>query len=265
MDARTWREVVRSPDVEPHVVQLYRDDGFLARGVAAWVAEPLRRGGGALLVCTPANARLVLARLPDEGVDPVAAEASGRLVIISADGLLARFMLAGNPDAGAFRRLAHEAIEGLRAACAGPDAEVRAWGEMVNLLWQRGNLPAAQRLEALWNEVIAEEDIRLLCSYAVDNLDARTHAGLLHDVCAGHARLLPEEDDARFEDAVALALAEVLGPGGRGLPGTLRPSTLRIAMPPGQAVLVALHETQPAVAGRVLAATRRRLAAPARL
>jgi PAS domain S-box-containing protein len=43
------------------------------------------------------------------------------------------------------------------------------FGEMVDLLWQ-SNLPAAIRLEHLWNELLEESNVSLFCAYAANHV-----------------------------------------------------------------------------------------------
>jgi hypothetical protein len=258
MAFRSWQQLVTAPEGERHIVQLYREHGFLVEAVSAWAAPALRSTGGVVLVGAPRNVDAILRRLAEEGLDVDALRRSGRLAIVGAEDLMARFMVDGMPDAAAFKAVAGEVIQAVQAACPAERAEVRAWGEMVNLLWHQGNRAAAQRLEALWNEVIDAHGIRLLCSYAVDNLAPETHADALAHVCAGHSQLIPEPDFDALDRAVGLALVDVFGEDEAGLVRTLfsRKRRLPIGMPPAEAVLVALQETQPELGRRVLASTR---------
>lgn len=265
MTVATWRELLQEPASSDHLVQLYRDEGFLKRGVASWVAPGLARGGGALLICTAENARLVRDELRARGIDPAPFEQAGRLTFLDADETLGRILRGGLSDGVAFRLVIEPPLRRVQAACAPGAPPVRAWGEMVNLLWLRNDLPAAKRLETLWNEVIAEHGFNLLCSYQVDNLDPATHQGVLREVCHGHTHLIPEEDDVRFNAAVDLALEDVFGAEAadtvRAVFGSRR--AIPIGMPPAEAVLVALHDMQPVLGARVLRAARQHLEGPA--
>lgn len=62
---------------------------------------------------------------------------------------------------------------------------VRAYGEMVALLWDEGNATGALRLEELWDELQRETEFSLLCAYPEDALGgeadcARVHAAHTH-------------------------------------------------------------------------------------
>ena len=47
------------------------------------------------------------------------------------------------------------------------EPSLRAYGEMVDVLWRRGEKSAALRLEELWNELQARRSFTLLCAYAM--------------------------------------------------------------------------------------------------
>lgn len=242
-----------------HVVFTYHDPDLLQPKVGDWLAGALACGGGALVACTGPHAALVRTELARRGLDVAACEAEGRLLLADADGLLARFMIAGMPHGRSFKRIARQLLGSIRAAgAAGP---IRAWGEMVNVLAQRGDHDAAHRLECLWNEILAEEDVELLCSYELDSLDAVSHARVLLDACATHTRLDPEEGSATLDAAVAHALADVFGPDQapvllRVLPTRAR---LRERMCAGSAILVSLRALDPDAGARLHASARTRL------
>jgi len=258
----SWQQLVHNPQEERHIVQLYREPAFLVKAVSSWIGPALRDGGGALLLSTPENADLLRGGLAAEGLDASALEREGRLVVLDAQETLTRFMVKGAPDPARFRPLIESHVARLRAACPAPGAGLRAWGEMVNLLFHGGNAAGAEALELLWAEVVHEQNLRLLCSYQVDNLDPSTHAGPLKGLCAGHSHLIPEEDEERFDLALSRALVDVFGAKEAATVRALFQTrqSIPVAMPPSEAVLVALHELQPVIGQRVLRATRLHLA-----
>lgn len=264
MQPAAWREVVRSPGGDRHIVQVYRERGFLVAAVAAWLGESLRRAGGAVLACSPRSAREILARLRAEGVDVDAMRASDRLVVLDGEDFLARFMRDGAPQRELFLPLARGALARVRRH-ASPGAEVRVWGEMVDMLVKRGQAPAAQRLESIWNELIQEEGIRLLCSYEIDHLAPFAHEGPLAGACHGHTVLFAEEDPPAFERALENALVEVFGEleAARLRLSLAAERPLPITMSPAEAVLVGLQRQDPGRGALVLTSVRRQLGLPA--
>ena len=99
------------------------------------------------------------------------------------------FMVQEMPDPLLFKTIIGSSIQ--KAAMCSRTGRVRVYGEMVNLLW-RQNLPAAQRLEVLWNEVILAHSISLFCAYHVDG-DETESRPFPSDLRAAHSHLIPVE------------------------------------------------------------------------
>jgi hypothetical protein len=72
---------------------------------------------------------------------------------------------------------------------------VRAYGEMVDILWREGKIDAAIELEQLWNELASKYSFTLLCTYSVDSLLKGDCKGV-DLICGTHGRVLPSEGTA---------------------------------------------------------------------
>jgi hypothetical protein len=142
--------------------------------------------------------------------------------------------------------------------------KVRWWGEMVNLLWERGDVAASMNLEDLFDHLAHEQDIAIFCSFLMDNFNGDVHARMLPRLGENHSHLIPVEDYARLERAVSEALRDTVGPDeSRVLEGQLLaryPGPLQ--MPRSQALLLALRQTLPLVADNVLQRSRALYHAP---
>ena len=114
--------------------------------------------------------------LETEGLYP-----SPALKLLDAETMLARFMVDGMPQWNAF----HVVIGGAIAEMRLQYPAVRAYGEMVDILWQRGEQQAAIRLEEFWNDIGQLQTFSLLCAYAMDPLRGETYAGL-ESICRCH-------------------------------------------------------------------------------
>jgi hypothetical protein len=262
----SWQHLLVDARADRHVVQLHRGDDRLGPAVAEWLAPAFASGGGALAACTPGHADLLRAALAARGHDPARLEASGRLVIVDAEEMLSGFLVDGMPHGAAFKRRVRGILPRLKDACAGDEPAVRAWGEMVDLLWQRGELAAVERLEELWNDAIAEHDFDLLCTYDLDPFSHETYGKDMEGICAGHARLLPRPDHERFEAAVMGALARLFGEDESRLLRALLEGRRRVPawLPPAESVLVGLYDLDPQMAKRLLAEAGAQLAGDAR-
>jgi hypothetical protein len=251
-----WPDVVQHPASGDHFVQVYREEGFLYEAVAQYAGTGLRRGEGVVLIATPAHRVAFIEQLEAEGVPAREAVHLGQLVILDAEETLARFTAHGMPDWQTFHALVGGVIAKLRLDYP----TVRAYGEMVDVLWQRGERDAAIRLEEFWNDLAKLQTFSLFCAYYLDNLDAAAYHPL-ECVCKVHTHLIPARDYERFNQAVIDASNEVLNaPLAQmllALADRHRPQT---EMPQGQATLLWLHRNMPRTAEKVLAEVRARTA-----
>ena len=255
-EGKPWDLLLASAAPRDHIVQLYQDQEFLNRAVCRFAGAALDNGEGVILVPTRAHWEAFRPRLESLGVDVQSAQDRGQLTVVDADELLPRFMHEAMPDAPVFLGLAADIISRTRAA--GPYRNVRWWGEMVNVLWERGDVSASMNLEDLFDQVSHEQDIAIFCSFVMDNFDGKVHTRMLPRLGENHSHLIPVEDYARLESAVAKALREIVGPDEAGSLEaqvlTHYPAPLR--MPKSQALLLALRQALPAVADAVLARSR---------
>jgi hypothetical protein len=248
-----WSELVSHPADGHHIVQLYQDEAFLVEAVAQYAASSLRAGAAVIIIATGAHRDQFLRELARQRERPGPA-----LRFLDAEETLSRFMAGGKPQWREF----HEAIGGLIAELRLQYPAVRAYGEMVDLLWQRGEREAAIRLEEYWSELATLQTFSLLCAYRMDALDGRVYGGPLEAVCKAHTHVIPARDYARFNEAVRLAaketLEEPLAQMLHAISARQRPAS---GMPIGQATLLWLGQNMPRTAAKVLAGVRARLAA----
>jgi hypothetical protein len=239
-----------------HIVQLYQDQDFLNRAVCRFAASALANGEGIILVPTLPHWNAIRPRLQAEGVDVKAARKRGQLTVVDADEFLPRFMGDALPDSPVFLGLAADVIAGARAE--GRYQRVRWWGEMVNVLWERGDVAASMNLEDLFDRLAHDHEIAIFCSFLMDNFDGDVHAHMLPRLGTNHSHLIPVEDYARLERAVADALRETLGADeARALESRLLSEYHEpFAMPRAQALLLALRQVVPTVADPVLERSR---------
>jgi anti-sigma regulatory factor (Ser/Thr protein kinase) len=145
-----------------HQVAAYDGAAALVRRVASFVAASLEDGVPVVTISRPTHRRAVEDLLVDIGADPVRASRDGTLVALDADETMGLFMVDGRPDPTRFAGVVASVVASLVPTGNRP---VNAFGEMVALLWERGEVAAALELESLWNTAIVAHPIRLLCAY----------------------------------------------------------------------------------------------------
>src|SRR3954452_2108450 len=239
-DCESWDHLLVHAAPRDHIVHLYQDQDFLNRVVCRFAAAALANGEGVILVPTLAHWDAFRPRLVAEGVDVKGAQDRGQLTVIDADELLPRVMRHTMPDGPMFVGLAGEIIA--RTRTAGRYTNVRWWGEMVNVLWERGDVAASMNLEDLFDQVGREQNVAVFCSFMMDNFNGDVHTRMLPRLGDNHSHLIPVEDYARLERAVADALRQTVGAVEAGI---LQEKLLErydppLHMPRSQALLLAL-------------------------
>jgi hypothetical protein len=258
-----WDRVVADAEPCDHIVQLYQDEDFLSRAVCRFAGGALANGEGIILVPTLTHWNAIRPRLEAEGVDVKAARERGQLTVVDADECLPRFMRNSMPDSTVFLGLAANVIGQARAGVR--YQKVRWWGEMVNVLWERGDVAASMSLEDQFDQLAKKHDIAIFCSFLMDNFNGEVHTHMLPRLGTNHSHLIPVEDYDRLERAVTAALLETVGAEqARVLENQLlsdyRPP---FRMPRAQSLLLALRQALPTVADPVLQRSRNLYTAPA--
>lgn len=108
-----------------------------------------------LVVATPGHRAPIRKALADTGTDVRRGRAGGTYVEIDADAALRRLVPGGRVDRTAFEREIASPVRHLAAV----GGEVRVYGELAGLLWERGQTREAAQLEYLWNDLALHEPL----------------------------------------------------------------------------------------------------------
>jgi signal transduction histidine kinase len=178
---------------QDHVVQFYDTEEFLCDRVAEFLGEGLAGGEPIVVIASDDRQRSFQSRLSARGF-AVAGRDPGRLTWLDAHRTLAQFMVGTMPDWTRFRQVIGPSLE--RSAAAGRHPRVRAYGEMVDILWKAGNPQGALRLEEMWNELRSTHSFQLMCAYVMGSFYKSHEPALLKSVCDTHGQVLPGESAA---------------------------------------------------------------------
>lgn len=161
--------ILAHPHPCSHIVYPYTDENLVEQAVCLFASAGLRDDEGVILIMATSHCAPMKLRLRMEGYNIAAYEGSGQLTCITTEDLLERFMVDGTLNEELFRSAISELI--VRAGAGVRDGQprrVRVFGEMVSQL-RTMNGAATTRLEELWNEIINEHSVSLLCTYALHN------------------------------------------------------------------------------------------------
>jgi hypothetical protein len=164
-----------------HAVSFYALDTEGVDAVARYVARGWVLGECVILVATADHRTSIEARLRELGHDPQRELHRHRYIARDADSTLRSFMTHGSFDGDQFRIV----VDAMLEEAGGQGTPVRAFGEMVALLWERGAVEDAIELEMRWNALMRDHDFALLCAYPTGVFD---HAELVdvRRVCELH-------------------------------------------------------------------------------
>ena len=167
-----------------HAVRFYEDENSLCRMVSSFIAEGLALAQPALIIATKPHLDRIVANLTAASIDIDRLKSEGDLLLLDARQMLATFMVDGVPDPDFFHAAASSALERVGR---GRPTTIRAYGEMVDVLWKDGMTAAAIRLEMLWNRLANTHDFSLLCGYAMGNFykDAS-----INEICQQHTHVI---------------------------------------------------------------------------
>lgn len=173
-----------------HAVQFYGSDQSLYATVAGFLGEGLLAGQPAILIATPEHSVEIEAHLSRKLIDCARARRNGDLVLLDAEATLDLFMVGDVPDEALFEANVGRMVE---QALSGRPTVLRAYGEMVDVLWKQGCSQSAISLEILWNKLALKHNFALLCGYSIGSFYKQTKQ--LEEICAQHTHVVPDESN----------------------------------------------------------------------
>lgn len=165
-----------------HLLDLFAAEEEVNRRVLDFLAAGLEDGECALVIATPARRA---------ALEVLQATYPSRVVFMDAAATLEQFMGPEGPDGARFTHALRPLLDHLASAGNG---RLRAFGEMVAVLVERGMPAQAVELERLWNELLEGTTASLLCAYPMAAF-AGPNSKWLPGVLAAHAVLHRPKND----------------------------------------------------------------------
>jgi PAS domain S-box-containing protein len=189
-----WSEISASD----HFVQFYETDNFLLEAMSAFIGMGLGAGEPCIVVATEEHVKGLEERLQAKGLDLSVAHAQGQYFALDAAEMLSKFMVDGMPQEERFIKV----IGGIVELAAHKAPHIRVFGEMVALLWMKGNSIAAIRLEEFWNNLRAMiPSFSLLCAYPMHSFAKEAYGQSFVSICRHHTHVIPDESFVALSDA----------------------------------------------------------------
>lgn len=186
-----------------HVVRFYEHADELFASVGLYLAEGIATGAVTILIAATDHVAGFEAAMAAHGVDVEAARSEGTYIDLDATATLDRFMVDGSPDVDVF----DEVIGGVIREAMATGRPVRAYGEMVAVLWDVGQVNGAIELESLWNGLGERSPFSLLCAYPRRSVDGVGNEEAMRAVCHLHAAVVATDDACSFDGVASSARA----------------------------------------------------------
>jgi hypothetical protein len=169
-----------------HVLQIYESDGVFLDTLAGFVGGGINSNESCIIIATDAHIRALEDRLTSYGISISALIADNRYFPLNAEKMLLQFMANGWPDEDLFNR----AISDLLIRARGNNnRKIRAFGEMVAILWAQGNSGATVHLEHLWKRFCEKESFCLFCAYPKAGFTEEIVDSIQH-ICTAHSKMI---------------------------------------------------------------------------
>lgn len=177
-----------------HILQIYEDDKQFIDLLEGFVVNGFASGDSVVVIATPTHLKALNLRLRNKGLDLFSLTLQDQYIPLDAEATLSQFMINDWPDENLFYHL----LTNLLLRARKRDRQVRAFGEMVALLWSQGSTGATVRLEHLWTRFCESEEFRLFCAYPKSGFTENAVESITN-ICGCHSKVVAALGDGSSE------------------------------------------------------------------
>jgi MEDS: MEthanogen/methylotroph, DcmR Sensory domain len=175
-----WNEEVP----QDHVVQVYENDEILIETLSSFVTVGCKVGDACVIIATEAHLFALEEKIKYSGFDMDSLQKQNRIILLDASLTLSKFMVNDWPDEQLFFTTVSAIVESV-----GPQNKIRAFGEMVAVLWEQGLYGATIYLEQLWEKFFLQYPLCLFCAYPKKAFEKNYESSIQH-VCRKHSKMI---------------------------------------------------------------------------
>jgi hypothetical protein len=191
-----WGEIAPAE----HVLQIYESDHAFIESLTGFVGGGIKAGDSVIVIATEPHLKALEQTLTRLGIHLESLISDHRYMPLSAENILEKFMVNGWPDEALF----HQTVSGILAKAKKQGRKIRAFGEMVAVLWSQGMNGATVQLEHLWNKFSATEKFSLYCAYPRTGFTNSPEQSV-NDICCKHSLVIdgatPSMTDVLYKTA----------------------------------------------------------------
>jgi hypothetical protein len=169
-----------------HLVQIYENDDVIMDALEGFVSSGFNAGDSVIIIATDVHLAALEQRLKAAGFNLNALRLYDQFIALDAAECLSKFMVEGWPVDHLFLRFVTDLVTRARGK---NERKVRAYGEMVAILWEKGHNGATVQLEYLWNKFCETETFCLFCAYPKSGFTQDLGSSVNH-ICSAHTKLI---------------------------------------------------------------------------
>ena len=170
--APAWAPTLRMFD--HHSMDLYWDKALLLETVIAFIRVGLEMQDTVVVLATKTFREAIAGALHPEDLK------RKTFFFFDAEELLSRFLINGWPNESQFS-------DAMRIVLMpSQSARIRIFQEMTSLLWTQATPDAVIRLEELFNQLISQKPIKLLCAYPLTHFCDKEGSQFQDTICELH-------------------------------------------------------------------------------
>ncbi|CAN5851109.1 hypothetical protein BH11BAC7_BH11BAC7_32710 [soil metagenome] len=169
-----------------HLLQIYENDDVVLNSLEGFVSSGFTTGESVIIIAAQEHLEALNTRLKSRNVNVAAFIANDQYIPLNANEVLAKFMVNNWPDEALFNETVRKIVFCARGNSNRP---VRAYGEMVAILWGQGHSGATVQLEHLWNKFCETEIFCLFCAYPKAGFTQRAEEPI-HHICSSHSKVI---------------------------------------------------------------------------
>jgi len=165
-----------------HIVQIYENDKVFLNTLEGFAGVGFMKDESVVLIATADHLADIEKRLLAQGIDIPALIASDQYIPLDVEDCLSTFMVDQWPDEVLFTNF----VTAVMARAQKNGRKVRAFGEMVAVLWAQGYNGATVKLEHLWHHIQQKNRFCLYCAYPKSGFTQDANSSI-NNICRAHS------------------------------------------------------------------------------